>query len=229
MLRPGEVPGRVETIPGSSIPVDTKIPANHEKNPLPDSATEARNPVKSCTILGSRITNAEPRRAPETVPIPPMSRMATNWIDMNKENPSGTRRPTKAPRIAPVNPANPEERANAISLFFASATPITSAAMSRSRIAMNARPVLVRWMFFVMITAMITKTSSRRYVFASLVTLIPNHDPSVVKSRNGTSSFQKRNCNEGNSRPAWAPPVMKGVLRKTHSPKKTNPSVTIAR
>ncbi len=58
--------------------------------------------------------------------------------------------PANDANSAPEMPAKNELVANAISLYRNSGTPITSAAMSRSRMAWSARPVRVRATFLAM-------------------------------------------------------------------------------
>ena len=124
----------------------------------------------------------------------------------------------------------------------ASATPITSAAMSRSRIAAHDLPTLVLMRFFAIKANPTTKTNTKKYVLdrplissmcthgSQLIGVSHHHSgPSLVNETTGSISRQRANSSLGHGRPVVGPPATLPRFRHRNSPMNTRPSVTNAR
>ena len=92
--------------------------------------------------------------------MPPSTTMATITIDSIRMKLSGEMKPWNAANIAPETPPKEAPIANASSLMLRVFTPIALAAISSSRIAIQARPM--RESSRRTLTRMITSASSRK-------------------------------------------------------------------
>ena len=82
-----------------------------------------------------------PATTPHTLPMPPSTTMTSSIEDTLKLNISGVAVCSLATKNTPVMPANAAPMANAISLVRTGLTPIAPAAVSSSRMAIQARPM----------------------------------------------------------------------------------------
>ncbi len=158
-----------------------------------------------------------------------MRMMAMNWTESSRSHASGTRLPKKAARRAPADPAKNDERANASALYRTSLTPITSAAISRSRMAANALPTRVRARFLWARAKSDETTTRKRNCFAWRLNSIPNQEPSALRFKRDVSPFQSFSSIGGHCRPMPGPPETFLKLRNTWSPTNTRAMVTKAR
>ena len=89
---------------------------------------------------GNSARSTAPSTTPGMWPMPPSTTIASTMIDSVSENDSGETKPWKAANIAPDTPPKVAPIANASSLMLRVLMPIALAAISSSRIAIQARP-----------------------------------------------------------------------------------------
>jgi len=90
---------------------------------------------------GSEITKIEPKIAPCSEPMPPITIIIRNSIETASVNCSGLMNLIWCAYSVPASPVSPADSAKLSVLYADRFTPMLCAETSESRIAMNARPV----------------------------------------------------------------------------------------
>ena len=129
------------------------------------------------STMGSTTRKAAPKKAPAIEPSPPMITMNSSWKLRSMENAAGSHEPrcTKA-HSAPATPTMKLLTAKALSLAAIGRMPMTAAATSMSRIAIQLRPMCPRTRFFAIKPNTSTKPRQNRYFCTGVSTGSPSTD-----------------------------------------------------